>query len=143
MWIVSEKQQCTQITSSNEDTSLVLVLSCCNLVEVLAAILQCQTLWCISQCSHDSAFNSGYPFHILQAAPPEKLLCTCGVVMATMGVLPQLSMVKLDCFKCGFVLGPFFQRHDQVKPGTTCPELCVYVYMCVCVCVCVCVYVCV
>ena len=30
------------------------------------------SLWCISQCSHDSAFNSGYPFHVLQAAPPEQ-----------------------------------------------------------------------
>eukprot|EP00731_Ephydatia_muelleri_P001567 Em0001g1567a len=51
-----------------------------------------------------------------------KLLRTCGVVTATTGVLPQLSMVKYDCLKCGFVLGPFFQRHDQeVKPGT-CPE---------------------
>ena len=51
-----------------------------------------------------------------------KVLRTYGVVTATTGVLPQLSMVKYDCFKCGFVLGPFFQRHDQeVKPGT-CPE---------------------
>ena len=30
------------------------------------------SLWCISQCSHDSALNSGYPFHVLQAAPPEQ-----------------------------------------------------------------------
>ena len=145
MCVVSEGQQPTHITSSNEDISLVLVLSYCNLGEVLAAILQCQILWCISQCSHNSAFNSGYPFMSCRQLHLNKLLRTYGVVMATTGVLPQLSMVKYDCFKCGFVLGPFFQRHDQeVKPGT-CPD-------CqsngpfevnmeqVCVCVCVCVY---
>ena len=26
--------------------------------------------WCISQCSHDSAFNGGYPFLVLQVSPP-------------------------------------------------------------------------
>lgn len=31
-------------------------------------------------------------------------------------------MIKYDCLKCGFILGPFYQRQDQeVKPGT-CPE---------------------
>ena len=31
-------------------------------------------------------------------------------------------MIKYDCLKCGFLLGPFYQRQDQeVKPGT-CPE---------------------
>ena len=109
------------------------------------------SLWCISQCSHDSAFMSCRQLHL------NTLLRTCGVVTATTGVLPQLSMVKYDCLKCGFVLGSFFQRHDQeVKPGT-CPEcqsngpfevnmeqVCVCVCVCVwCVCVCmVCVCVC-
>lgn len=38
------------------------------------------------------------------------------------GVLPQLSMVKYNCNKCSFVLGPFFQNQNQeVKPGS-CPE---------------------
>ena len=26
--------------------------------------------WCISQCSHDSAFNGWYPFHVLHVSPP-------------------------------------------------------------------------
>ncbi len=31
-------------------------------------------------------------------------------------------MIKYDCLKCGFILGPFYQKQDQeVKPGT-CPE---------------------
>lgn len=38
------------------------------------------------------------------------------------GVLPQLSMVKYNCNKCNFVLGPFSQSQNQeVKPGS-CPE---------------------
>lgn len=45
-----------------------------------------------------------------------------GVVTATTGVLPQLSIIKYDCNKCGFVLGPFVQSQNQeVQPGA-CPE---------------------
>lgn len=45
-----------------------------------------------------------------------------GVVSATTGVLPQLSIIKYDCNKCGFILGPFVQSQQQeIKPGT-CPE---------------------
>ncbi|KAJ3641270.1 hypothetical protein Zmor_027783 [Zophobas morio] len=51
-----------------------------------------------------------------------QLVRTVGVVTATTGVLPQLSVVKFDCNKCGFVLGPFVQsQHSEVKPGA-CPE---------------------
>uniref|UniRef100_A0A8D8WMM2 DNA replication licensing factor MCM2 n=2 Tax=Cacopsylla melanoneura TaxID=428564 RepID=A0A8D8WMM2_9HEMI len=47
---------------------------------------------------------------------------THGVVTSTTGVLPQLSIVKYDCNKCGFILGPFTQSHEsEVKPGS-CPE---------------------
>lgn len=36
--------------------------------------------------------------------------------------MPQLSMIKYDCPKCGFVLGPFYQSQNQeVRPGS-CPE---------------------
>jgi len=43
-------------------------------------------------------------------------------VTTTTGILPQLSMIKYDCAKCGYVLGPFFQSQNQeVKPGS-CPE---------------------
>lgn len=38
------------------------------------------------------------------------------------GVLPQLSLVKYDCIKCNYVLGPYIQSYDnEIKPGT-CPE---------------------
>ena len=38
------------------------------------------------------------------------------------GVLPQLNMVKYDCGKCNFVLGPFQQgQNEEIKPGV-CPE---------------------
>lgn len=51
-----------------------------------------------------------------------QLLRTMGVVTSCTGVLPQLSMVKYDCTKCAYVLGPFFQSlNNEVKPGS-CPE---------------------
>ncbi|RVE73345.1 hypothetical protein OJAV_G00049230 [Oryzias javanicus] len=51
-----------------------------------------------------------------------QLIRTSGVVSSCTGVLPQLSMVKYNCNKCSFVLGPFFQNQNQeVKPGS-CPE---------------------
>uniref|UniRef100_UPI00398E7B76 DNA replication licensing factor MCM2 n=1 Tax=Pristiophorus japonicus TaxID=55135 RepID=UPI00398E7B76 len=51
-----------------------------------------------------------------------QLIRTSGVVTSCTGVLPQLSMVKYNCNKCNFILGPFFQSQSQeVKPGS-CPE---------------------
>lgn len=51
-----------------------------------------------------------------------QLIRTSGVVTSCTGVLPQLSMVKYNCSKCNFILGPFFQSQNQeVKPGS-CPE---------------------
>ena len=51
-----------------------------------------------------------------------QLIRTSGVVTSTTGVLPQLSMIKYDCNKCHFVLGPFYQNQNtEVKPGS-CPE---------------------
>lgn len=51
-----------------------------------------------------------------------QLVRTLGVVTATTGVLPQLSVIKFDCNRCGFILGPFVQsQHSEVQPGS-CPE---------------------
>jgi len=51
-----------------------------------------------------------------------QLIRTSGVVTSCTGVMPQLSVIKYDCVKCSFILGPFYQSQDQeVKPGT-CPE---------------------
>ena len=51
-----------------------------------------------------------------------QLLRTMGVVTSCTGVLPQLSMVKYNCVRCSYVLGPFFQSlNTEVKPGS-CPE---------------------
>ncbi|XP_026468705.1 LOW QUALITY PROTEIN: DNA replication licensing factor Mcm2-like [Ctenocephalides felis] len=51
-----------------------------------------------------------------------QLVRTLGVVTATTGVMPQLSVIKYDCIKCGYVLGPFVQsQNSEVKPGS-CPE---------------------
>merc|ERR1719346_911750 len=51
-----------------------------------------------------------------------QLIRTSGVVSSSSGVLPQLFMVKFDCTKCGYVLGPFYQdQQEEAKPGT-CPE---------------------
>merc|ERR1719507_667835 len=51
-----------------------------------------------------------------------QLIRTSGVVSGSSGVLPQLSMIKYDCVKCGYVVGPFYQsQNEETKPGT-CPE---------------------
>lgn len=51
-----------------------------------------------------------------------QLIRTGGVVTCSSGILPQLNMVKYDCVKCRFVLGPFFQGQNQeLKPGS-CPQ---------------------
>lgn len=51
-----------------------------------------------------------------------QLVQTLGVVTATTGVMPQLSVIKYDCVKCGYILGPFVQSQDtETKPGS-CPE---------------------
>ena len=51
-----------------------------------------------------------------------QLIRTSGVVTSSTGVLPQLSVIKYNCNKCNYVLGPFVQAQNQeVKPGT-CPE---------------------
>ncbi|XP_066256670.1 DNA replication licensing factor Mcm2 [Euwallacea similis] len=51
-----------------------------------------------------------------------QLVRTLGVVTATTGVLPQLSLIKFDCNKCGFVLGPFTQTQDMEVQPNSCPE---------------------
>merc|ERR1719471_2341385 len=51
-----------------------------------------------------------------------QLIRTSGVVSGSSGVLPQLSMVKFDCTKCGYIVGPFYQSQgEEIKVGT-CPE---------------------
>jgi len=51
-----------------------------------------------------------------------QLIKTGGVVAASSGILPQLFMVKFDCSKCGYTLGPFYQQNSkEIDPGT-CPE---------------------
>ncbi|CAH8452936.1 unnamed protein product [Schistosoma rodhaini] len=56
-------------------------------------------------------------FHLNQ------LIRTCGVVTSSSGVLPQLSVVRYNCTKCGCLLGPFIQNQtgSEVKPST-CPD---------------------
>ncbi|CAF1302374.1 unnamed protein product [Adineta steineri] len=51
-----------------------------------------------------------------------KLIGISGVVTTSTGVLPQLSVIKFNCQKCGFTLGPFAQNQEnEIKPGS-CPE---------------------
>ena len=51
-----------------------------------------------------------------------QLIRTSGVVTSTTGILPQLSIIKYDCNRCSYVLGPFTQsQNTEVKPGS-CPE---------------------
>merc|ERR1719216_218207 len=48
-----------------------------------------------------------------------QLIRTGGVVTASTGVLPQLSLIKYDCNKCNYVLGPFTQAQFQVNMELT------------------------
>lgn len=51
-----------------------------------------------------------------------QLIRTRGVITSTTSVLPQLRVIKYDCNKCGYILGPFVQNQEQeIKPGF-CPE---------------------
>lgn len=51
-----------------------------------------------------------------------QLIRTCGVVTTSTGILPQLCMVKYDCVKCRFILGPFYQgQNEEMRPGS-CPQ---------------------
>merc|ERR1739844_248455 len=51
-----------------------------------------------------------------------QLIRTSGVVTSSTGVLPQLSLIKYDCDKCSYIMGPFVQSQNQeTKPGV-CPE---------------------
>jgi len=51
-----------------------------------------------------------------------QLIRTGGVVTSSTGILPQLNMVKYDCVKCRFILGPFYQGQNvEMKPGS-CPQ---------------------
>lgn len=62
------------------------------------------------------------PRPLLRQLHLNQLIRTSGVVSSCTGVLPQLGMVKYNCNKCNFVLGPFFQSQNQeVKPGS-CPQ---------------------
>ncbi|KAG9511286.1 DNA replication licensing factor mcm2, partial [Fragariocoptes setiger] len=50
-----------------------------------------------------------------------QLIRTEGVVTSSTSIIPQLSLIKFDCLKCKYVLGPFIQtQEEEVKPGT-CP----------------------
>jgi DNA replication licensing factor MCM2 len=51
-----------------------------------------------------------------------QLVRTLGVVTATTGVLPQLSVVKYDCSRCGYILGPYTQTQSQEIKPNKCPE---------------------
>lgn len=51
-----------------------------------------------------------------------QLIRTNGVVTSVTSVLPQLSVIKYDCNKCSYVLGPFYQtQNSEIRPGS-CPE---------------------
>lgn len=61
-------------------------------------------------------------FHNFRKLHLNQLVRTLGVVTATTGVLPQLSLVKYDCSKCGYILGPYTQTQNQEIKPNRCPE---------------------
>lgn len=51
-----------------------------------------------------------------------QLVRTHGVITSSTSVLPQLSLVKYDCLKCHYIVGPFVQNQtEETRPGS-CPE---------------------
>uniref|UniRef100_A0A671WF90 DNA replication licensing factor MCM2 n=1 Tax=Sparus aurata TaxID=8175 RepID=A0A671WF90_SPAAU len=86
------------------------------LPEAPTEMLKVSVLLLFRLFSHRMAISHLWQLHLNQ------LIRTSGVVSSCTGVLPQLGMVKYNCNKCNFVLGPFFQSQNQeVKPGS-CPE---------------------
>ena len=51
-----------------------------------------------------------------------QLVRTNGVITCSTSVLPQLSMIKYNCLKCNFLLGPFYQSLEKEVKPQTCPE---------------------
>ncbi|CAG0912555.1 unnamed protein product [Notodromas monacha] len=47
---------------------------------------------------------------------------TTGVVTSSSNVLPQLSLVKYNCDKCNYVIGPFVQSQTNEVTPQACPE---------------------
>lgn len=50
------------------------------------------------------------------------LVKVSGVVTRRTGVFPQLRLVKYDCMKCGYVMGPFTQTSEQEVKPNACPN---------------------
>jgi len=62
------------------------------------------------------------PLRSLRQIHLNQFIKTAGVVSASTTILPQLYMVKFDCTKCGYILGPFYQNQEkEINPGV-CPE---------------------
>ena len=51
-----------------------------------------------------------------------QLVRTNGVITSSTSVLPQLNMIKYNCLKCHFLLGPFYQTLEKEVKPQTCPE---------------------
>ena len=51
-----------------------------------------------------------------------QLIRTSGVVTSSTSILPQLSLVKYDCVKCGCLIGPFTQNQFQEVRPSICPD---------------------
>eukprot|EP00195_Chlamydomonas_chlamydogama_P012778 CAMPEP_0202892114 /NCGR_PEP_ID=MMETSP1392-20130828/1935_1 /ASSEMBLY_ACC=CAM_ASM_000868 /TAXON_ID=225041 /ORGANISM="Chlamydomonas chlamydogama, Strain SAG 11-48b" /LENGTH=845 /DNA_ID=CAMNT_0049575995 /DNA_START=38 /DNA_END=2572 /DNA_ORIENTATION=+ len=82
-----------------------------------------------------AAMGSEYEVHVRMANLPicdklrdlrnyhlNGLVRVTGVVTRRTGVFPQLRVVKYDCAKCGYVLGPFTQTGEQEIKPNTCPN---------------------
>jgi DNA replication licensing factor MCM2 len=62
------------------------------------------------------------PLRELRQVHLNALIKTSGVVTRRTNILPQLMLVKYNCVRCGYLLGPFLQTGEkEVTPGS-CPE---------------------
>ena len=51
-----------------------------------------------------------------------QLVRSNGVITSSTSVLPQLSLIKYNCLKCHFTLGPFAQTLEKEVKPSICPE---------------------
>jgi len=51
-----------------------------------------------------------------------QLVRTNGVITSSTSVLPQLNLIKYNCLKCNFLMGPFSQTLEKEVRPNMCPE---------------------
>ncbi len=103
-------------------TRSLLTICCCVHVSVCLFLISsvyamCESL--ITVCVW--VFDSLHHCHCRQTHL-NALIKTSGVVTRRTTVMPQLSLVKYNCIKCGSISGPYMQNGDKELTPGACPD---------------------